>query len=172
MNTVCHTSRFTGLSSVVHGSTLMSPGKVMRRAARRDIAEGPIVKGLHEVFGSEISIDSQDNPDLSIGYQGRTFGLEIKTDKGKLREDQHLWHMKNKGEAYAVNNLEDAILAVQGTLIENAPDPMFRVDQLVYVDQKNGWVRAILARKYLLGEWWYLSEGEEVLSESALQNLM
>jgi hypothetical protein len=58
----------------------------MRRAAKRDLAEQPIVQALKQI-GAQVWL--LDYPvDLLVYFRERWFLLEVKTGKGKVRKEQ------------------------------------------------------------------------------------
>lgn len=71
-------------------------------ARQRDANEAPIVEALRRAGASVTKIDSRGAPDLLVGFEGRTYLIEVKQDHGKpgkgmaktasgLRETQEKW---------------------------------------------------------------------------------
>lgn len=137
------------------------PAKVRRYAANRDNAEPEIVTGLRQALGDAVRVQYLDVVDLLIGYEGRNVLMEIKTGKGKLRPGQLRFLMDWPGEAYAVNNVEDAINAVRGAL--DVPPCRFEKDQW-YCNQ-TGMFYQVTSTRYLLGEWWIKLNKDEIHRE-------
>lgn len=53
-------------------------------------------------------------PDLLVGYRGRNYLIEVKTDKGKITPAQIEFHGSWRGEVHIVRSVDDAIRVVQG----------------------------------------------------------
>jgi len=51
-------------------------------------------------------------PDLSVGFRGKTYLIEVKMPKGKLTPDQEIWHSEWQGHAAIVESVEDALVAI------------------------------------------------------------
>ena len=71
--------------------------KTLRRA-------GATVQTLHEV-GNGV-------PDLLVGYKGKNFLLEVKTDKGQLNEKQVEFFHNWKGNCYVVRTEHAALQSI------------------------------------------------------------
>lgn len=86
-----------------------------RRAARRDIAEPPIVEAL-EAAGAWVQ--RQANPDLLVVYRERLFGLEVKSsnhapDKRQKAQAKFLAEMARlRAPVYVVRTPEEALRAI------------------------------------------------------------
>ena len=52
-------------------------------------------------------------PDLVVGKQGLTMLIEVKTDKGRLKEGQQKWHTEWRGHTCIVRSPMEAVEAVQ-----------------------------------------------------------
>lgn len=89
----------------------------MRRAARTDSNQSPLVKALREIFGPDCVLDlsavGQGCPDLCIGVRGINLFMEVKTDKGKLTTDQIIFHREWPGQVVVVRTLEEALAAIE-----------------------------------------------------------
>jgi hypothetical protein len=69
--------------------------------------------------GSYIPSQSKGAPDIICIIEGRYVGLEVKTPKGKLSEDQAEFHrqiIKAGGIVFTVRSLDEAIEAVEDAL--------------------------------------------------------
>ena len=64
----------------------------MRRAAKRDISEQPVVRILRRLGWSVLRISDKGAPDLLIGRGSHMQLVEVKTGKGTLTKDQKDWH--------------------------------------------------------------------------------
>lgn len=92
----------------------------MRRAAKVDANQGVVVEGLIEVGATVKSLAAVGNgmPDLLVGYQGRTYLLEVKDGSKppsarKLTPMQIAWHRDWRGGDVAiVTSLDDALTAI------------------------------------------------------------
>jgi len=69
----------------------MSRGVKGRVAAKRDANEPEIVNALVRAGATVERLSMQGVPDLLVGYQGRTYLIEVKTEKGSLTDDQREW---------------------------------------------------------------------------------
>ncbi len=102
-----------------------------RRASKRDANEGPIVEALRAVGAAVTFLSVTGCPDLLVGYQGRTFLLEVKgltatgltsrfSSKGKrpdargLHEDQQDWWAAWRGAPPAIVRTPAEALAAIG----------------------------------------------------------
>ena len=87
----------------------------VRRAAKRDIAEAPIVEAL-EAAGAWVQ--RQANPDLLVVCGERLYGLEVKSntrkpDKRQTAQIAFLAEMqRRRAPVYVVRTPEDALQAV------------------------------------------------------------
>jgi hypothetical protein len=85
----------------------------MRRAAKRDTSERSIVEYLKKAGWSVLKLSVKDGPDLIIGKQTRSGGInlliECKTGNGKLRQGQKDWANNWNGHPpYVLRAVEDA----------------------------------------------------------------
>jgi hypothetical protein len=60
----------------------------MRRAAKRDSAEGPIIEALRKAGAYVVQLSQPGVPDLMVLYRSRWYALEVKTGKGRTRKHQ------------------------------------------------------------------------------------
>ena len=88
----------------------------MRRAAKTDSNQRPIVQALRDIFGPDCVFDlsavGQGCPDLMVGVRGVNLLMEIKTDKGKLTTDQVIFHKSWPGSVVVVRTLQEALDAI------------------------------------------------------------
>ena len=85
-------------------------GRIPIHYARRDQNEESIVRMLLEVGASVLEINSPGAPDILVGYKGRNWLMEVKTQKGKVRKNQQDWHEHWRGApVYVVRSAEDAL---------------------------------------------------------------
>jgi len=85
----------------------------MRRAAKVDANQSPIVRGLQAVFGPEAVFDcsgvGRGFPDIMVGVRGHNILMEIKTDRGKLTDDQVYFHREWDGQVSVIRTLQEAL---------------------------------------------------------------
>jgi len=91
----------------------------MRRAAKRDDNEREIIEALRCAGASVHPINDKGAPDLLVGYAGRNYLMEVKDgkkppSKRQLTPDQVCWHEKWLGTVFIVNNVEEALNALNG----------------------------------------------------------
>lgn len=82
---------------------------VNRRAAKRDNNERPIIDALRTAGASVEQLSKKGVPDLLVGFQGRTYLMEVKDTKGKLTPDEDTWIGAWKGNVYIVRSIEEAL---------------------------------------------------------------
>lgn len=82
---------------------------IKRYAARRDGNEMPIVNALRKVG---CTIKRLDFCDLLVGWRGRNFLLEVKTEKGQLKESQEEMVRSWRGQYEIVRTAEEALRAI------------------------------------------------------------
>lgn len=81
----------------------------MRRAAKRDTSEAPIVAFLRAAGWSVLQLSVKDGPDILCGKFGVNVLLEVKTGKGKLRPGQVKWGQDWQGDPpYVIRTVEEA----------------------------------------------------------------
>jgi hypothetical protein len=89
----------------------------MRRAAKVDDNQRPIVKALRELFGPDCVFDlsavGRGCPDILVGVRGVNLLMEIKGPKGELTTDQQIFHRMWDGQAVVIRTLQDALDAIE-----------------------------------------------------------
>lgn len=91
----------------------------MRRAAKVDANQRPIVKQLREIFGEDCVLDlsgvGRGCPDILVGVRGVNLLMEIKTDKGTLTTDQKIFHREwaHYGQVAVIHTLEEALAVIE-----------------------------------------------------------
>jgi hypothetical protein len=81
-----------------------------RWAKSRDANEPPIVAALRQM-GATVII--ADHPDLIVGFQNKTFLIELKTKGGRLtRSQEQLCSMWNGGPLAVLYTLDEVIAFV------------------------------------------------------------
>lgn len=88
----------------------------MRRAHQVDVNQEAIVEALRGV-GATVEVTSGHGhgyPDLTVGYRGATFLLEIKQpgQAAALTPDERKWHLFWRGHAVVVCDVDSALRAV------------------------------------------------------------
>ena len=86
----------------------------MRWAAKTDSNQAEIVSALRRVGASVLVLSrvGQGCADLAAGIRGETFFLEVKTDKGKLTEDEQKFMDEWRGHYAIVRTPEEALQAI------------------------------------------------------------
>jgi Holliday junction resolvase len=88
---------------------------VRRRAAKRDANERPIIDALEMVGATVVQLSEKGAPDLLVGYQGRTYLLEVKGTHSGLTRDQEVFHEAWRGRPiHVVRTPEGALTVVEG----------------------------------------------------------
>ena len=82
---------------------------VNRRAARRDGNEKSIIDALRAAGCSVQALSAKGVPDLLVGFQGRTYLMEVKTPRGKLTTDEEAWIGNWQGQVRIVRSIEEAL---------------------------------------------------------------
>lgn len=82
-----------------------------RFAASKDANHGEIVKALIRVGASveDLSAVGGGVPDLLVGFRGRCYLLEIKTERGRLNKIQSDWHRLWNGHVAVVRSVDEAL---------------------------------------------------------------
>lgn len=88
----------------------------MRKIARVDQNQAEIVGALREV-GASVHVTSQLGggfPDIVVGWQRRTYLMEIKREKGSpssqaLTDDERKFHEEWRGQASVVRSVAEAL---------------------------------------------------------------
>lgn len=84
---------------------------------RVDANQREIVRSLR-LAGASVHILSEVGdgcPDILVGWRGKNYLLEIKTDSGKLTKDQEDWHREWRGEVSIVRSLAEAFATLTAT---------------------------------------------------------
>ena len=91
----------------------------MRRAARTDTNQAELVEVMRQMGASvqDLSMVGSGCPDLVVGFRGRNYMVEIKTEKGKLRTAQHRWHGEWRGHVSVIRTVDDAVALLGGHLM-------------------------------------------------------
>ena len=86
----------------------------MRWAAKTDANQQEIVDVLRQAGASVLVLSrvGQGCADLAAGIRGETFFLEVKTDKGKLTEDEQKFMDEWRGHYAIVRTPEEALRAI------------------------------------------------------------
>jgi hypothetical protein len=89
----------------------------LARDNRVDANQGEIIKALEQAMCSVEILDNGDGvPDLLVGRQTpdgrRCYLLEVKSEKGKLTDDQEEWHLAWRGHKSVVRSVDEALAAV------------------------------------------------------------
>lgn len=87
----------------------------MRLRARIDANQGDIVDALRKA-GASVDTEQaklgKGRPDLLVGFRGKTFGMEVKVDGGKLTDDQVAYALNWKGHYVVVHTPEEALAVI------------------------------------------------------------
>jgi penicillin-binding protein-related factor A (putative recombinase) len=108
----------------------MNGMKGLEKEIQRDILRYLALRGLFhyknntvgifkQATGTYIPSPSKGAPDIVCILKGRFIGLEVKTPKGKLSDDQGEFHrqiLKAGGIVFTVRSLDEAIEAVEDTM--------------------------------------------------------
>ena len=97
----------------------------MRRAARRDGNEPPIVHGLEMAGWSVRRVDEEDFPDLVLAKYGINLLMEVIGDekfkknrtRAGLTEGQHSFHQSWQGTVLTARSLPEALEKAEGALM-------------------------------------------------------
>jgi hypothetical protein len=87
-------------------------GSLTRLAARRDENEAAIVQALRKAGATVELLSATNIPDLLVGYRGQNFLLEVKTEKGKLKEGQKNWASHWRGQHAVVRTVDEALQVI------------------------------------------------------------
>lgn len=68
---------------------------------------GCSVQHLHEL--------GKGCPDILVGYHGRNYLLEIKSEEGSLTVHEHEWHTVWRGQVATVRTVDQALYSVGAT---------------------------------------------------------
>ena len=97
----------------------------MRKYGKVDTNQRLIVGALARVGASPRSLASLGDgcPDLLVGFRGKTYLMEVKSESGTLTQDQTEWIAGwHGGKVHLVRSVDDA-LAVIGVLTGASPAP-------------------------------------------------
>jgi hypothetical protein len=86
----------------------------MRYKAKTDTNQDSIVKALRKC-GCSVQILAQVGagcPDLLVARHGFNYLLEVKGDKGKLTDDQVVWHREWRGQVAVVRSANEAVALI------------------------------------------------------------
>lgn len=87
----------------------------MARASRLDENHTSIVTTLRSVKCCTVQSLAgvrHGVPDLLVGFRGKNFLLEVKTENSDLNENEVIWHERWKGQKRVVRSSLEALLAV------------------------------------------------------------
>jgi Holliday junction resolvase len=93
----------------------------MRRTGKVDANQSEVVAALRKVGASVVSLANCGNgiPDLLVGYRGVNYLIEVKTQAGRLTEDQKEFKKAWNGSSVIVaKTAEFAIYAITNQLEE------------------------------------------------------
>lgn len=80
-----------------------------RYATRRDANEGEIIEVLRAVGASVQTLSIKGAADLLVGFRGVNFLIEVKTLKGKLTDDEVIFHDDWQGQVDIARTPEEAL---------------------------------------------------------------
>ena len=83
-------------------------------ARKVDANQAEIVQALRDVYCSVLLLHrvGQGCPDIAVGYRGRTYFIEIKTDKGKLTPREQEFMDGWRGHYAIVRTPDEALKAI------------------------------------------------------------
>ncbi len=86
----------------------------MRRAAKKDSNQNEIARELQQVGATvyDTSKIGAGYPDLTVGFRGATFLLEVKAKNGTLTKDESLFFQTWNGHAVVVRSADEALKAI------------------------------------------------------------
>lgn len=83
------------------------------RRDTRDANESRIIKWLVSAGATVEKLPpGNGRPDLLVGFRGRNYLLEVKTEKGRIRPEQESWHSAWNGDVHVVRTPQEAIAAI------------------------------------------------------------
>lgn len=85
----------------------------MMRAAKRDANEKAIIEALAAYGVGVTQLSQKGVPDLLCSYNGRWFLVEVKSEKGKLTEDQADFMSKHDAWVTVARSKEDVDLLMR-----------------------------------------------------------
>ena len=83
----------------------------MRRAARVDLNQSPIVKAFRQL-GCSVVVTSgmgEGFPDLVVGFMRQNYLIECKSARGKLTPEQHEFFVKWRGQYDVIRSKEEVV---------------------------------------------------------------
>ena len=83
----------------------------MTYSKRTDANQQPIVDDLRKV-GATVTVISgfgHGVPDLLVGYRGKNYLLEVKTETGEFTKREKEWFGEWQGQASVVRNITEAL---------------------------------------------------------------
>lgn len=88
----------------------------MRRDAKVDQNQREIIDALRRVGASvyPLHFAGKGCPDLIVGFRGRNFLLEVKTERGRLNAEQRDFHQAWRGQVAVVRSRREAVEAIVG----------------------------------------------------------
>lgn len=87
----------------------------MRRNARVDQNQAEIISALRQIGASPtdpLHFAGKGCPDLIVGFRGRNFLMEVKTERGNLNADQRTFHQSWRGQITVVKSASEAVSAI------------------------------------------------------------
>lgn len=87
----------------------------MRRAAKVDENQAEIVRCLRKLGASvepALARCGSGCPDILVGYQGRTYVLEVKQPGAALTADERKWHTDWRGQVAIVTSWQEAAATI------------------------------------------------------------
>ena len=86
------------------------------RNAKIDRTHAEVVQALRACgYGVQsLATVGKGCPDLLVSAKGRWYVLEVKAEKGKVRELQATWHGQHCAQVHVVRTPEEAVHAVTG----------------------------------------------------------
>ena len=88
----------------------------MRLDAKTDANQKDIVDALRKAGATVLILSrvGQGCPDIAVGYHGHNYFLEVKTDKGKLTQEEHEFFSTWRGSAAVVHSVDEALAFIEG----------------------------------------------------------
>jgi len=86
----------------------------MRRDAKVDQNQQEIITALRQIGASvyPLHFAGRGCPDLIVGFRGRNYLIEIKTQKGRLNADPRTFHASWRGQVAVVRTAREALIAI------------------------------------------------------------
>ena len=88
----------------------------MRRDAKTDSNQREIIDALRQIGASvyPLHFAGKGCPDLIVGFRGRNFLLEVKTERGRLNAVQSDFHRLWCGQIAVVRSRQEAVETITG----------------------------------------------------------